>query len=135
LIPLNGARQSLPAGTNQVAVLQFVATTNAVNTVPLSLVNSAVVTQVADNNANVLATSLVNGAVVFPPGPTVQFTKQGGGFLLSWPVGSGTYQLLTATSLTGPWQPVGAVFTTNGNNVMVSVPNTNKVQFFRLQGQ
>jgi hypothetical protein len=135
LIPLTGAKQTLPAGTNEVAVLQFLASTNAVNTVPLSLVNSAVVTQVADNEANVLATSLVNGAVTFPPGPTVQIANHGGSLLLDWPVGSGSYQLLTAKSPAGPWQALAAVFTTNGNTINVTVPNSNQVQFFRLEEQ
>jgi len=127
--------QSLTAGTNQVAVLQFVAATNAVNTVALTLDGSLVVSQVADKTANVLAVSYVSGAVVFPSGPTVQASKSGGNLQLSWPVGSGTYQVLTANSLTGPWQPVTVVILTNGANATVSVSVTNQQQFYRLQGQ
>jgi len=131
LIPLNGAKQSLPAGTNQVAVLQFIVATNAAGTTPLTLDNSVVVTQVADKTADVLTTSLVNGAVTFPP--ALQLTKQAGSLLLSWPIE--TNELLTADSLAGPWLPVTGVFSTNGININVSIPYTNHQQYFLLQGQ
>jgi len=126
---------SLTAGTNQVAVLQFSTHTNAVGTLGLTLDSSVVVAQVADKSANVLATSLVSGAVITPPAPTILTMQSGGNLSLAWPVGSGTYQLLTATTPVGPWLPIGATFTTNGNNVTVSVQATNQQQYFRLQGQ
>jgi len=129
--------QALTRGTNQVAVLQFVAAANAANTVPLTVNSSLVVTQVADNGANALVTSYVNGAVTFPSTPTVQLTQQNGGWLLSWPVGSGpwTYQLLSANTLTGPWRTNTAVFSTNGDIITTPIQTTNQQQYFRLEGQ
>jgi len=129
--------QALTRGTNQVAVLQFVAAANAANTVPLTVNSSLVVTQVADNGANALVTSYVNGAVTFPSTPTVQLTQQNGGWLLSWPVGSGpwTYQLLSADTLTGPWRTNAAVFSTNGGIITTPIQTTNQQQYFRLEGQ
>jgi len=127
--------QSLAVGTNQVLVLQFIAATNAVNTVPLTLDDSVVKREVADKTAAVLSVSYLSGAVIFPAAPTVQIAQQKGGFLLSWPLGLGTYQVLTASTPTGPWLPMAAALSTNGNNIDALVPGTNQQQYFLLQGQ
>jgi hypothetical protein len=127
--------QSLAVGTNQVLVLQFTATTNAVNTVPLTVDDSVVKREVADKTAEVLSVSYVSGAVIFPAAPTVQIAQQKGAFLLTWPLGLGTYQVLTASTPTGPWLPMAAALSTNGNNIDALVPGTNQQQYFLLQGQ
>jgi sugar lactone lactonase YvrE len=75
----------------------------------------------------------VKTAVTVSPTPTLQMVKQNGSFLLSWPIGARGYQLLTAYSLTGPWEPLEAEFTTNGNEVNVSILATNQEQYFRFQ--
>jgi hypothetical protein len=126
---------SLSAGTNQVAVLQFAATANAACAVALTLDGSVVVLQVADKTANVLAASYVNGAVVLPAQPTMQITRAGEALQLSWPAGLGSYQVYSANTPAGPWQPVAVVVSTNGLDATVSVPASNQQQFFRLEGQ
>ncbi len=126
---------ALPVGTNQVAVLQFTAGTNAWSSQPLTLDGSLVKLQVADKSAGVLSASYVNGAVVLPPAPALQATGSGKNITLSWPVGQGNWQVVSAASPTGPWQPVAALIATNGLNTAVSVPATNHQQYFRLLGQ
>jgi len=126
---------NLLAGTNQVAVLQFFARTNAANSLPLTLNSSLVVLQVADKTANSLTANYVSGAVVLPSAPTLQVTATGKNLTLTWPVGLGTYQVLAATNLAGPWQPLSVVISTNGVSVTTSVTVTNKQQYFRLSGE
>jgi hypothetical protein len=126
---------SLVAGTNQIAVLQFQATSNAVGNVPLTLDSSVVQLQVADKTAVALAANYVNGAVVLPPAPTVQTVKTGNNLQLAWPVAAGSYLVQYASSPTGPWSNAPQNIITNGINACVTVQATNQQQFFRLLGQ
>jgi hypothetical protein len=77
----------------------------------------------------------VNGAVVLPAQPTMQITRAGEALQLSWPAGLGSYQVYSANTPAGPWQPVAVVVSTNGLDATVSVPASNQQQFFRLEGQ
>jgi hypothetical protein len=87
----------------------------------------------AEKITPVAAVIPVKAAVTVSPAPTLQMVKQNGSILLSWPIGAGGYQLLTAYSLTGPWEPLEAEFITNGNEVNVSILATNQQQYFRFQ--
>ena len=130
--------QSLAAGTNQVALLQFAAMTNASGPVVLSLDGTVVKLQLADKTANVLAASYVNGAVNLPPQPVITTVATGTNLQLTWQIASGTFQVESATSPVGPWitNTASALsFVTNGANVTVTVTATNAQQYFRLIGQ
>ena len=81
----------------------------------------------------VVRASDVSDAVVLPPGPSVQVVAEGKNVILTWPVGAS--EVLTATNLAGPWQPLNVSLATNGFNISASVPATNQQQFFRLSGQ
>jgi hypothetical protein len=126
---------TLPPGTNQVAVLQFIASTSASGTVVVTLDDSVVTLQVADQLANALPTVYANGAVILPAQPALAATGMAGGLQLSWPATSGTFQVQTADSPLGPWTTVGLPIITNGANAAVTVSPTNQQQYFRLQGQ
>ena len=129
---------ALAAGTNQVAVLQFAAMTNASGPAVLSLDGTVVKLQLADKTANVLAASYVNGAVNLPPQPVVTTAVTGTNLQLTWQVASGTFQVESASSPVGPWATNTASalsFVTNGANVTVTVTATNAQQYFRLIGQ
>jgi hypothetical protein len=126
---------TLPPGTNQVAVLQFIASASASGTVVVTLDDSVVTLQVADQLANALPTAYSNGAVTLPAQPALAATGMAGGLQLSWPATSGTFQVQTADSPLGPWTTVSLPIITNGVNAAVTVSPTNQQQYFRLQGQ
>jgi hypothetical protein len=69
---------TLPAGTNQMAVLNFAACASASGTAPVTLDNSVVTLETADLLANPLGTTCVNGAVTLPPQPTLAGAVSGG---------------------------------------------------------
>jgi hypothetical protein len=126
---------SLAPGTNQLLVLQFMTSTNAIGQSVLSLDNSVVQLQVADKTANVMAANYVNGAVILPPPPSVTTTKTGANLQLTWPISTGTFQVQLANSPTGPWTNTTLTITTNGASATVTVSATNQQQYFRLTGQ
>jgi hypothetical protein len=126
---------ALAAGTNQIAVLQFQTTTNAVGNVPLTLNSSVVQLQVVDKTALVLTANYVNGAVVLPLSPTVQAVKTGNNLQLAWPISAGSYIVQSASSLAGPWSNAPITIITNGANATITMQATNQQQFFRLLGQ
>jgi len=126
---------SLAPGTNQLLVLQFMTSTNAIGQSVLSLDNSVVQLQVADKTANVLAANYVSGAVILPPQPSVTTAKTGANLQLTWPISTGTFQVQSANSPTGPWTNKALTITTNGASAAVTVSVTNQQQYFRLIGQ
>ena len=126
---------ALTAGTNQVAVLQFLTGTNASGTVPLVLDSSVIQLQVVDKTAVALAANYVNGSVVLPLPPTLQTIMTGNNLQLTWPVASGSFLVQSAGDLSGPWSNVALTITTNGSSVMATVQATNQQQFYRLVGQ
>ena len=126
---------ALPAGTNQLAVIQFLSRTNASGTVPVGLDSSVVTLQVVDKFATPLPTSYANGAVTLPPRPTVGAAATGSNLQLSWAVGDGSFQVQTSTNPAGPWTTVVLPLATNGANVNVIVTTTNQQQYYRLVGQ
>jgi len=125
----------LVAGTNQLVLLQFAASTNTSGAVAVSLDSSIVQLEVADLLANSLPATYVNGAVTLPPPPSVAATGTGGKLQLSWPLASGTFQILTSGNPAGPWNPITLPLVTNGANVGATVTPTNQQQYYRLQGQ
>ena len=126
---------SLPAGTNQLLVLQLAASTNASGLAALALDNSVATLQVADRTANALAANYVSGAVTLPPQPTLTTAVTGAGLQLTWAVSTGTFQVQSADSPLGPWTNASMAIVTNGANVTVTVTATNQQQYFRLVGQ
>ncbi|HTY86563.1 MAG TPA: LamG-like jellyroll fold domain-containing protein [Candidatus Acidoferrum sp.] len=126
---------ALPAGTNEVARLQFETQPNASDPAALILNQSVVKLQVADKMANVLAAVYVNGAVVLPAQPMLKFQLTGSILQLSWPLVTGTFQVQAANSPLGPWSALLLPITTNGLDATVTVSATNQQQYFRLQGQ
>jgi hypothetical protein len=126
---------TFPAGTNQVALLQFVASASASGNVVVTLDDSVVTLQVADQLANELPAAYANGAVILPAQPPLAATGMAGGLQLSWPAISGTFQIQAADSPLGPWTTVSLPIITNGPNATVTVSPTNQQQYFRLQGQ
>ena len=127
--------QSLPAGTNQIVVLQFTANASGTGTIPLTLDNSVVQLEIVDNTANVLAANYVSGTVVLPAQPSLAVTSTGSGLQLTWPLTNGTFQVQAADNVLGPWTTLVLPLTTNGGNAVVSVLFTNQQQYFRLTGQ
>ena len=125
----------LVAGTNQLVLLQFAASTNTSGPVAVSLDSSIVQLEVADLLANSLPATYVNGAVTLPPPPSVAATGTGGKLQLAWPLASGTFQILTSGNPSGPWNPITLPLVTNGANVGATVTPTNQQQYYRLQGQ
>jgi hypothetical protein len=126
---------SLASATNQILVLQFMASTNASGPANLALDSSVATLQVADKTANALTASYVDGAVVLPPQPSLVVTGAGQNLQLGWPVASGTFQVQTADNPLGPWTTIVLPMLTNGGNVSVTVWPTNQQQYYRLQGQ
>ncbi len=126
---------ALVAGTNQVAMLQFAASTGASGSAALTLDDNVVKLQVADKTANALAANYVNGAVTLPPQPTLLATKVGENLQLTWPVASGSFQVQSANSVYGPWSIADLTIITNGVDVTVTVTATNQQQYYRLLGQ
>jgi hypothetical protein len=126
---------ALPAGTNQVAVIQFLSSTNASGPAAVGLDSSVVTLQVVDKFATALPTTYAGGAVVLPQRPTVGAAAMGSNLQLSWAVGDGSFQVLTATNPAGPWTTVILPLVTNGANVNVMVTTTNQQQYYRLVGQ
>ncbi len=126
---------TLTPGTNQVAVLQFIANATASGNVVVALDDSVVTLQVADQLANALPTVYANGVVALPAQPILGAAGMAGGLQLSWPVTSGTFQVQAADSPAGPWTTVSLPIITNGANAAITVSPTNQQQYFRLQGQ
>jgi hypothetical protein len=127
--------KSLAAGTNQVLVLQFTTSTNASGQAALALDNSVVQLQVVDTSANALAANYVSGAVTLPPQPALATAKTGANLQLTWPISTGTFQVQSANSASGPWTNTTLAITTNGASATVTVTATNQQQYFRLVGQ
>ena len=125
---------ALAAGTNQVAVLQFAAATNASGAVALALDGSVVILQVADKSANVLAASYADGSVALPAQPILITSLTGAKLQLSWALSAGTFQVETANRLSGPWATATLPIATNGANATVMVTVTNQQQYYRLLG-
>lgn len=123
------------AGTNEVVVLQFAVSANANGSIPLTLDNTVVQLQVADNTANSLATAYVNGAITAPPQPALSITASGSGLLFGWSLDAGSFQVQTASQPAGPWTTLVLPLTTNGTTVNASCTGTNQQQYFRLTGQ
>jgi hypothetical protein len=126
---------ALPAGTNQVAVIQFLSSTNASGTTPVGLDSSVVTLQVVDKFATPLPATYANGSVALPPRPTVGTAAAGSDLQLSWAVGDGSFEVQTATTPVGPWTTVSLPLVTNGASVNVTVTTTNQQQYYRLVGQ
>jgi hypothetical protein len=126
---------ALAAGTNEIAVLQFLTGASASGTAPLTLDSSVIQLQVADTAANVLAANYVNGSVVLPLPPTLQTLLSANNLQLSWPVLSGSFLVQSASSLSGPWSNLAVPVITNGSSMTVTVQATNQQQFYRLVGQ
>ncbi len=74
-------------------------------------------------------------AATAPPQPSLNLVGGGANLQLSWPIGSGTYQVEAANSPLGPWTTITLPIITNGANAVISVPPTNQQQYFRLHGQ
>ena len=125
----------LAAGTNQLVLLQFAAGTNTSGAVAVSLDSSIVQLEVADLLASSLPATYVNGVVTLPPPPSVAVTSAAGKLQLSWPLASGTFQILASENPSGPWHPITLPLVTNGANAGVTVTPTNQQQYYRLQGQ
>jgi hypothetical protein len=71
---------------------------------------------------------LATGEVVPVAPPTLQSSRSGNQLVLTWP--SGSYQLLSSTNVTGPYQPVSGATSPYTINM-----RTDPQRFFRLQGQ
>jgi len=67
--------------------------------------------------------------------PVLAVTSQAGVVILSWPTHAAAWQLVSATTLTGPlaWQPWAGPQTTNAGLISASVAATNGSHFFRLR--
>jgi hypothetical protein len=68
-----------------------------------------------------------NGEVVPGAPPTLQTSRSGNQFVLTWP---GSYQLLSATNMLGPYQPVSGAASPYTIDT-----RTDPQRFFRLLGQ
>jgi hypothetical protein len=126
---------ALTAGTNQVAVLQFLTRSNASGIALLTLDSSVIQLQVADKTALALTANYVDGSVVLPLQPTLQTLKAGNNLQLTWPVSAGTFTVQTASSPVGPWSDASLTVITNGASASVTVQATNQQQYYRLVGQ
>jgi hypothetical protein len=126
---------TLPAGTNQMAVLKFAASTTASGTAAVTLDSTVVKLQTADLLADNLPTTYINGAVVLPAQPTLGAAMANGQLQFTWPLSSGTFQVQVAEQPTGPWTTLTLPQTTNGANATRVLTTTNQQQFFRLLGQ
>lgn len=126
---------SLPPGTNLLVTLQFTTSAKMSGSIPLTLENTLVHLQVADNTANSLSTTYVGGAVILPPQPQLAVGGTGPKTQLSWSLASGTFQVQVSSSPVGPWTNVFLSMATNAGNVSIMYAPTNQQQYFRLQGQ
>jgi hypothetical protein len=71
----------------------------------------------------------------FPPPPALSVRRSGTNVIVSWPsVGTAGFALEKAAALTPPamWVPNTATITDDGTNKWVTLPATNRSQFFRL---
>ena len=127
---------TLSPGTNEIVVLNFMTSSNASGSSPLTLDDSVVTVEVADKTANVLTASYVNGAVVLPLQPTIVTTATGTSLQLTWPIATGNFQVQAASNILGPWTTIVFPMVTNGGNVTATVPPGGFPQFYyRLTGQ
>ena len=124
-----------PAGTNQTVLLHFMASASASGSLPVTVDDSVVKLAVADVQANSLGASTGNGGVVLPAQPTLAAAPQAGNLNFTWALDTGTFQVQTASQLSGPWTTLALPLVTNGNNVSCVFLQTNQQQYFRLQGQ
>jgi len=127
---------ALSPGTNEIVVFNFMTSSNASGSSPLTLDDSVVSVEVADKAANVLTANYVNGAVVLPLQPTIVTTATGTNLQLTWPVATGNFQVQVASNLFGPWATIVIPMITNGGNVTATVPPSGFQQiYYRLTGQ
>jgi hypothetical protein len=67
-------------------------------------------------------------------GPKLSAAAVGGNVVLSWPTNTVGYTLTSKGTVTGggSWTPVGTPPVISGANYQVTLPATNKMQFFEL---
>jgi alpha-L-arabinofuranosidase len=64
--------------------------------------------------------------------PVVNVAMSGSQIVLSWPVASAGYTVMTSTNATGPWTTATGAPQVSGNQWQFTVPVTNSTQFFEL---
>jgi hypothetical protein len=70
----------------------------------------------------------------FPTQPVLTASLAGANLQLTWATSSGTFQIQTAISPSGPWSTTSLPLTTNGTSATVTVTATNQQQYYRLSG-
>lgn len=123
------------AGTQQVAVLQFAIKPEATNPAVIAFNDTPVMRELSDAAANVLSTSYVDGQVTMNPLPLLRIEQHGADVVISWSASSSAFLLQSAGTLSPmSWDSVALDIVTNGPMATVTVPATNALRYFRLQG-
>ncbi len=78
-----------------------------------------------------------NATTPAPPQLSTAYDPAGGQLTLSWPAWATNSTVYTSTNLASPtfWLPITDAAVPRGNVLMLTLPATNGIQFFRLTGQ
>ena len=78
-----------------------------------------------------------NATTPAPPQLSTAYRSAGGQLTLSWPAWATNSTVYTSTNLASPtfWLPITDAAVPRGNVLMLTLPATNGIQFFRLTGQ
>lgn len=125
---------SFAAGSQQLLSvnLNLVGTNSGVSTVALT--SQAIKCEVSDPLANPLPIGIVNGTITVNSIPALAIALSGTNVVLSWPLWASNFLLQSASGGTPPlvpWSnsPLSVTATTSN---FVTLPPTNRVEFFRL---
>jgi hypothetical protein len=126
---------TLPAGTQEVAKVQFVALAPAPSTNTISFGDIPVARETSDPLARALTTAYNSGTVsVTPqPGQPLRVTRSGNSILITWPSSAIGYELEGTTGTLGTtWVPVpGVIDLVEQKLVIVTISGSQR--FFRLR--
>jgi len=83
--------------------------------------------------ADVAATDALGpGQLLTAANPAVNIAVSGNQFILSWPLGSAGYTVMTSTNVAGPWTTATGTPQISAGQWQYTVPVTNNTQFFEL---
>jgi hypothetical protein len=127
---------TFPAGTRDVVLLTFAASTNAIDASTLSFGDQPVVREISDTSAHALPCGYVSGQVSFGTpreGPALGASRSGGNIILFWPASAQNFELYLSGTVAGvPWTKAPLDPIEIGGLMVVPLPTTNQQQFFRL---
>jgi hypothetical protein len=133
------AGQTIKAGTNDVLLVSLAALSGTASaSTTINFDDTPIVREVVDTLANPLPALYVSGTITLNVvAPSLNLTRSGSQFIVSWPASATNYVLEAAITLpaSNTWTTVGAQPVVDGDQNKVTVPMSNGNKFFRLRGQ